>query len=153
MTMDIIKDHNKEIETLQTAITKLNDKEGVASNEYNDLKHSKNEIEIELKKSQIEIQECKYKINEFIQEKTHMENIIRLEFEKELQNASEIKDGFEKNQVLCEELKVHAETLKDELEKCKSSFEAELKGFQQELKEKDDIIIRLRYKYFRFILY
>ena len=48
MTMDIIKDHNKEIETLQTAITKLNDKEGVASNEYNDLKHSKNEIEIEL---------------------------------------------------------------------------------------------------------
>ena len=29
--MDIIKDHNKEIETLQTTITKLNDKEGVAS--------------------------------------------------------------------------------------------------------------------------
>ena len=144
MTMDIIKDHNKEIETLQTAITKLNDKEGVASNEYNDLKHSKNEIEIELKKSQIEIQECKYKINEFIQEKTHMENIIRLEFEKELQNASEIKDGFEKNQVLCEELKVHAEKLKDELEKSNTSLEVELQEYQQKLKEKDDIIKQLR---------
>ena len=37
------------MEILHTTITKLNDKEGVASsNEYNDLKHSKNEIEIEL---------------------------------------------------------------------------------------------------------
>lgn len=35
---------------LQTNITKFNDYEGVASNKYKDLKHSKNEIEIELKK-------------------------------------------------------------------------------------------------------
>ena len=145
MTADIIKDHSKEIEMLQTTITKLNDKEGVASNEYNDLKHSKNEIEIELKKSQIEMQEHKDKINEFIEEKTHMENVIRVEFEKELQNASEIKDGFEKNQALCEELKVQAEKLKDELEKSNTSFEAELQGYQQKLKEKDDIIKQLRY--------
>lgn len=35
---------------LQTNITKFNDYEGVASNKYKDLKHSKNEIETELKK-------------------------------------------------------------------------------------------------------
>ena len=36
---------------LQTNITKFNDYEGVASNKYKDLKHSKNEIDIELKKT------------------------------------------------------------------------------------------------------
>ena len=144
ITADIIKEHSKELEMLQTTITNLNDKEGVASNEYNNLKQSKNEIEIALKKSQIEIQEYKDKILEFTEEKTHMENIIRIEFEKELQNAREIKDGFEKNQVLCEELKIQVEKLKDELEKSNTSLEVELQEYQQKLKEKDDIIKQLR---------
>ena len=49
---------------LQTNITKFNDYEGVASNKYKDLKHSKNEIEIELKKIHLQGHELNFELHQ-----------------------------------------------------------------------------------------
>ena len=140
---EIRKDHKMEIENLQGTNQSLVENHEKYLSEFSNIKHLKKELEIELKKADKQISNLNETINEYSVEKDHLKDLIRLDFENELQTAQTLKDSLEKNEMVCADLKSQLEKSNHELEMTKSLN----KALEEKLLEKDNRYKQLRYSY------
>ena len=142
---EIRKDHKMEIENLQGTNQLLAENHEKYLSELRNIKHQNKELEIELKKAEKQISNLNETINEYSIDKDHLKDLIRLDFENELQAAQTFKDSLEKNEMVCADLKSQLKISNHELEMTKSLN----KALEEKILEKDKIYKQLRYFYRR----
>ena len=108
--------------------------------------------EIELEKSKQVIKDLQNKVEEYERDKEHIRDLIRLEFEKEVNESIKSKDELHKMQVENESLQTELKTIKETFETEKQALVSQISELEASLQEQQNQLEKQRYeKIFTFI--
>ena len=106
---------------------------------------SREESELEFERSKRQFEEMEIKCNIYQEEKDHMREMVKIEFEQKLSDFTDVKNENEQLKSQIETLKSEGEKTKLEHEENAQNLNKQIENLKRELEENKKVIQQLRF--------